>query len=137
MNKSILTILLFLTGLVSYAQNSFTVSLKLADEKTKEPVPYATVSLTVKGEEKAAKYVLSSSEGEAEITKVKKNTYILKAELMGYKAYTKEIAVSKDLDLGTISMSEDSELIDAASVSAVGNPIVVKKDTIEYNASSF
>ena len=137
MNKSILTILLFLTGLVSYAQNSFTVSLKLADEKTKEPVPYATVSLTVKGEEKAAKYVLSNSEGEAEITKVKKNTYILKAELMGYKAYTKEIAVSKDLDLGTISMSEDSELIDAASVSAVGNPIVVKKDTIEYNASSF
>ena len=126
-----------MTGLVSYAQNSFSVKVKLADEKTKEPVSFATVSLTVKGEEKAAKYILSNNEGEAEITKVKKNTYILKAELMGYKAYTKEIAVGKDLDLGTIAMSEDVEVIDAASVSAVGNPIVVKKDTIEYNASSF
>ena len=34
MNKSILTILLFLTGLVSYAQNSFSVTMKLTDEKT-------------------------------------------------------------------------------------------------------
>ena len=124
-------------SLLAYAQNSVSVTLKLADGKTGEPVGFATVSLTVKGEEKASKYVLSNSEGEAVITKVKKNTYILKAELMGYKAYQQEILVDKDLDLGTIRMREDAEVLDAASVSAVGNPIIVKKDTIEYNASSF
>ena len=40
-------------------------------------------------------------------------------------------------DLGEIRMKLDREQLDAASVSAVGNPIIIKKDTIEYNASSF
>ena len=135
MRKMALAISLFLISLVSYAQNS--VTLKLADDKTGEPVGFATVSLTVKGEEKASKYVLSNSEGKAVVTKVKDNTYILKAELMGYKTYTKEIKVDKSLDLGTVRMKEDAVALDAASISAVGNPIIVKKDTIEYNASSF
>ena len=34
-------------------------------------------------------------------------------------------------------MVEDAVALDAAKVSAVGNPIIIKKDTIEYNASSF
>ena len=136
-HRMAVAIILFLVGAVSYAQTSFTVSVKLADEQSGDPVGFATVSLTVKGENKAAKYVLSDSEGKAEITKVKPNTYILKAELMGYKEYQKEIKVEKDLNLGEIKMKVDTKVLDAASVSAVGNPIIVKKDTIEYNASSF
>ena len=129
--------LLLLAGLSAYAQNSFTVSLKLVDDKTGEPVGFATASLTVKGEKEALKYVLTDHEGAASITKVKKGTYMLKAEIMGYKAYEQELTVEKAVDLGTIRMKEDVEVLDAASVSAVGNPIIVKKDTIEYNASSF
>ena len=67
-------IILFLVGAVAYAQTSFSVSLKLIDEQSGEPVGFATVSLSVKGESKASKYVLSDSEGKAELTKVKKNT---------------------------------------------------------------
>ena len=126
-----------LASVSAYAQNSFPVDLKLVDATTGEPVGFATVSLTLKGEDEAAKYILTDSEGKAEIGKVKRGTYILKAEIMGYKPYEIEIIVDKALDLGDIKMSEDVEQLDAASVSAVGNPIVVKKDTIEYNASSF
>lgn len=129
--------LMLLTGISAYAQNSFSLSLKLIDEKTGEPVGFATASLTVKGEKTASKYVLTDSEGSASISKVKKGTYILKAELMGYKPYEQEITVDKTADLGTIKMKGDVEVLDAASVSAVGNPIIVKKDTIEYTASSF
>ena len=126
-----------LIGLTSYAQGTFTVKLKLVDAKTSEPVSFATASLTVKGTTSAVKYVLTNSEGVASLTKVKKDTYILKAELMGYKTYEQEILVDKNIDLAEIKMKEDVEVLDAASVSAVGNPIVVKKDTIEYTASSF
>ena len=126
-----------LIGFTSYAQGTFTVKLKLVDAKTSEPVSFATASLTVKGETTAAKYVLTDSEGAASLTKVRKATYILKAELMGYKTHEQEILVDKNIDLGEIKMKEDVEVLDAASVSAVGNPIVVKKDTIEYTASSF
>ena len=136
-HKIFLTAAFMLACFASYAQNSFTVSLKLVDEKTGEPVGFATTSLTIKGEKNAAKYALTSSEGEATLTKVRKGTYILKAELMGYKAHEQEIVVEKSIDLGSIRMKEDVEVLDAASVSAVGNPIIIKKDTIEYNASSF
>ncbi len=121
----------------SYAQGSFTVKLKLVDAKTSAPVAFATASLTTKGEPVALKYVLSDSEGAAVLTKVKKGTYTLKAELMGYKAFQKEILVEKNIDLGEVKMDEDVEVLDAAKVTDVGNPIVVKKDTVEYSASSF
>ena len=136
-HKILLTAAFMLACIAAYAQNSFTISLKLVDDKTGEPVGFATTSLTVKGEKTAAKYALTSSDGEATLTKVRKGTYILKAELMGFKAHEQELVVEKSIDLGTIRMKEDVEVLDAASVSAVGNPIIIKKDTIEYNASSF
>ena len=135
--RSLLVFVFLLSGINASAQGSITVKLRLVDEKTSQPVPFATVSLTVKGETKASKYVLSDSEGVASLTKVKKGTYLLKAELMGYKTYQKEVAVEKNVDLGDVKMGEDVEQLEASKVSAVGNPIVIKKDTIEYNASSF
>ena len=135
--RILVTLALSLVATAAYAQNSFKVSLKLVDGNTGEPVGFATTSLTVSGADEALKYVLTDSEGVSEFTKVKKGTYVLKAEIMGYKPYTQEITVEKNLNLGTIEMAEDVEALDAASVSAVGNPIIVKKDTIEYTASSF
>ena len=126
-----------LLSTTAFAQGSFSIKLRLVDSKSAEPVSFATVSISEKGHDKALKYVLSDSQGAAEILKVKKGTYILKAELMGYLAHSQEVSVTKDMDLGDIKMIEDVEVLDAASVSAIGNPIVVKKDTIEYTASSF
>ena len=71
-----------LLSLSAFAQNSFTIKMKLADEKTGDPVGFATASLTVKGENTPAKYVLSDSEGAAVLQKVRKGTYVLKAELL-------------------------------------------------------
>ena len=62
--KTILISVLFAAAVPAFAQNSFTVKLKLVDSKTDEPVAYATASLTVKGEKSAAKYVLTNGEGE-------------------------------------------------------------------------
>ena len=140
MKHSIRTFAFFLALFVSIlasAQNSVSVSLRLIDSKTSDPVSFATVSLTVKGAEHPAKYVLSDSEGKATLEKVRRGTYILKAELMGYKAHSQEINVEKTLNLGDIKMDEDVEVLDAARVSDVGNPIIIRKDTIEYTASSF
>ncbi len=119
------------------AQSGNTVKLKLVDGNSGEPVAFATVSLTEKGAKTAKHYVLTDAQGAASIAKVAKGEYHLKAEIMGYKTYEKDIVIEKTVDLGEVKMSADIETLEAARVSAVGNPIVVKKDTIEYNASSF
>ena len=135
--RTLLSFAAVFLGLNVSAQTAYTVKVKLVDAKTSEPVSFATASLTVKGETAAAKYVLTDADGAASLTKVRKGTYVFKAELMGYVTHQQELVVAKDVDLGSIKMEEDVKVLDAASVSAVGNPIVVKKDTIEYTASSF
>ena len=135
--KYTLAALLLLAVSPVFAQSIYSIRLHLADEKTSEPVAFATVSVTVKGEKSPAKYALTDDNGDVTIAKLKKGAYLLRAELMGYKTYTREITLEKSLDLGTIRMAEDAEVLDAAKITDVGNPIVIKKDTIEYTASSF
>ena len=135
--KHTLITFLFALFMCVTASAQVTVKLRLIDAKTSDTVSFATVSLTVKGETTPAKYVLSDSHGAATIAKVKKNTYVLKAELMGYKPYSQEIKLEKNVDLGDVKMEEDVEVLDAARVTDIGNPIIIRKDTIEYTASSF
>ena len=118
------------------AQNSI-VKAVLHDESNGEAVGFATVSLTKEGAQKPEKYVLSESDGKVEIHGVHPGTYVFKAELLGYKDYVKTIKIPDNKDLGDVKMEPDRQQLEAAAVSAVGNPIIIKKDTIEYNASSF
>ena len=120
-----------------YAQSGFSVKIRLSDAKTGEAVPFATVSLTAKGGSKPLKYVLSTEGGDAVLSPLPKGNYTLRADLLGYKSYTLELTVDKNVDLGTVKMDQDNEVLEAATVEAIGNPIIVKKDTIEYSASSF
>ena len=120
----------------SFAQNNVTATLLEAG--TEEPVGYATASLTAEGSETVYKYATSNTKGVVTIESVKDGNYTFKVELMGYKTVTKEVTVKgAALNLGNIILEEDAEVLDAASVSDMANPIIVKKDTVEYNASSF
>lgn len=137
-------IIALLCGLILMSAFSFTgmaqprsVSLILKDKSTGEPVAYATVSLTKSGEKTPYKYVLTDDKGKALIDRVAAGSYTVKAELLGYKEYSKEITVKEAVNLGEVEMAPDTKLLDAASVTATGNPIIIKKDTVEYNASSF
>ena len=135
--KHLLVTIIALLATVSAFAQGYSVKIRLVEEKTAQPVPFATVSLTPSNSSKAVKYVLTDDAGKAILTKVSKGSYVLKAEIMGYKTHSQNITVDKSLDLGDVKMPEDIEVLEAAKVTDIGNPIVVKKDTIEYNASSF
>ncbi|MBR6306390.1 MAG: outer membrane beta-barrel protein, partial [Bacteroidales bacterium] len=124
---------LFVAGTL-FAQN-YKISLKLEDATNGEPVGFATVSATP--EKGDPKYALTNHDGSATVEKLRAGKYTLKAEIMGYITFEKAIDLKESLDLGTVKMEQDTQVLDAASVSATGNPIIVKKDTIEYNASSY
>ena len=97
--RLMLAFMAMLLSMTAFAQGSFTIKLRLVDSKSAEPVSFATVSISEKGQDKALKYALSDSHGAAEILKVKKGTYVLKAELMGYLTHSQEVSVTKDVDL--------------------------------------
>ena len=124
-------------GLESTAQN-VKVTAVLLDESNSEPLGFATVSLTREGQTKPAKYILSNDKGVVTLESVRAGKYTVKAELLGYLPFTKEIEVKhENIDLGKVKLKVDTEMLDAASVSALGNPVIIKKDTVEYNADSY
>ncbi|MBQ7195053.1 MAG: hypothetical protein IJS07_05415, partial [Bacteroidales bacterium] len=83
-------------------------------------------------------FTLTDAEGKATIKEVPYGSYVLHVEMMGYMPYTTEKFFRKwKEDMGEIAMEQDKEYLKAAVVQDVGNPIIFKKDTIEFNASSF
>ncbi len=117
----------------------FRVRGLLIDSIRNEVVEFATAALILKGEETPSKYALSDSKGKFEITGVLAGEYTLRIEFMGFMPVEKQITIGgqRITDLGNINMMEQMNLLESVVVSALGNPIIVKKDTIEYNASSF
>lgn len=124
---------------ISAQDGGYSLTLKLIENGTGDPVEFATVSLTADGAKSASNYALTDDKGVVTIKRIKKGKYTLKAELLGYKTHSEEIAFDKDVrvDLGDVKMEVEVNALSGAVVSDVGNPIIVKKDTVEYQASSF
>ena len=122
--------------------NVGTVKLKVVEEKTQAPIPYASVYLTAKNDTLITNFTVTDTLGVAQIKKVTLGTYNVFVELLGYKSYQTEqyfgFSWSKrEVDLGTVALAEDTELLDAARITAIGNPIEIKQDTVIFNAASF
>lgn len=117
---------------------STTMEMILQDSKTKEPLPYVTVYLIPQGDTTITHFALSDQQGKVRIEEILSGKYSVNAELIGYKPYIKEHELYGYSNvLGVILLEEDPEYIDAATITALANPISIKKDTIEYNANAF
>ena len=125
-----------------FDRNQGSVVVKVLEENTEKPVPYASAYLTAKNDTLITNFTLTDTTGLARITKVMRGTYVLTVEMLGYKTYNKEHYFSFDwsrdsVDLGTVHLAEDAQMLDAAHVSAIGNPIEIRQDTVIFNAASF
>ena len=122
--------------------NAGIVKLKVVEEKTGAPIPYATVYVTAKNDTLITNFALTDTLGVAQLKKVTRGTYNVHVELLGYKSWQKEHYFGfswqkREYDLGTVTLAEDAEMLDAARISAIGNPIEIKQDTVIFNAASF
>ncbi len=109
----------------------------LLDSLTKSPIEFATLSAKYIGEKSASKYALSDDKGVVVIQGMRVGRATVNVEFMGYKSREFTVDIKRGAnDMGTVLMQEDINLLDAVVVTDLANPMVVKKDTIEYNASS-
>ncbi len=116
------------------------VKLTLKDAKTLDPISWASVYLIPDGDTTITHFALSDDKGNALLKDVPVGKYEVNAEIIGYNPHKKVYTIKAHwdaYDLGIIKLEENPEYLDAASISAIGNPVTVKKDTIEFNASSF
>ena len=127
--------LLFVCGALGAQAQNYSLKIKLVDKDTKEPVGYATVAVTPDGKTEVLKYAQSDDAGVAEIRGIPKGKYKVAAILMGYDNYEEVVEINKNTDLGTKEMKVQANFLKGATVSDIGNPITVKKDTISHNVT--
>ena len=150
MKRTLLIVALVLGALPSFGQvvnfdilrrsQNTKVKLTLKDSKTSEPISWASVYLIPEGDTTITHFALSDPKGDVILEEVPVGKYEVNAEMIGYNPHKKVYSIKynwEGFDLGIIKMEENPEYLEASTVSAVGNPIVVKQDTIEFNASSF
>lgn len=114
------------------------VNIRLIDSISQKPLHMATIYLQPKGDTTIMYFNLSDTSGTVVLDGVVRGRYKLTAEFLGYRSFVKEFYISQEKeDLGIIKMVEDAVLLEAATVSAVGNQIEIFKDTIVYNATMF
>ena len=115
-----------------------TVKATVLDSLTNEPIGFASVYVTPSKDTTITNFTLTDAKGEAKLEEVPYGSYVFHVEMMGYRPFTKERYFREnEMDMGTIRLREDDHFLEAATVTAAGNPIVIKKDTVEFNASSF
>jgi len=98
----------------------------------------ATISLTDLGDSTSAGYTIANAKGAFEMNGLEKGRYQIVISFTGYSPFVKTFTISAtntSVDFGTINMSKKSD--ELAEVIVVEPPIKIKKDTVEYNASSY
>lgn len=131
-------ILCCLTGL-AFAQG--TLKGRIIDSTNKQPLSLATVTVFKAADTAIITYRLSDPEGNFKVPGI---PFDLNCRVVisfsGYSIYRKEFTVpagEATTDIGTVYMLPDAKSLDEVLVIAERPPVVVKKDTIEFNASAF
>lgn len=139
MPKSFLGILLFLCTSIAFSQNTISVKGRVIDKNTKIPLESVTVYLTSKIDSTVVDYTITNKTGYFDL-KLKKSTkpLVLKISYISYQDFKEDVTnLNSDKDLGTIEMEESIRSLDEVVIKSEIPPIRIKKDTLEFNASSF
>jgi outer membrane receptor for ferrienterochelin and colicins len=135
---AVLIVFLF-SGLYNYAQqspssqNKVKVTGKVLEKVTKQPLEYATISITASNDTKVIAGGITNPKGEFDIS-VSPGVYDVKIEFISFKATELKLKnISADTDLGVINLSEDAAQLNEVVVRAEKSTVEIKLDKKVYN----
>ncbi len=124
----------------AYAQSG-SISGKITDSSGKKLLPLTTITIFKAKDTSIITYRLSNESGEFKIPGLPFDVPLrLMATYSGYEAFRRDFVVTVALpaiSFGSIKMTGTSKQLDEVIVIAERPPVVIKKDTIEFNASAF
>jgi hypothetical protein len=136
--KKILVVVLLAQAQFAFAQK---VSIKGQLADSLGTLPSATILLLQQKDSSLVQFGVSNSDGLFEIKNIGRGDYLFKVTFVGYSNYVQKISVRPEngtvIDLGKIRMRPKSKQLNEVVVKGEKDPVVVKRDTIEFNASSF
>ncbi|AWA28778.1 hypothetical protein HYN48_00990 [Flavobacterium magnum] len=133
---SCLSLMLFC--FMSHAQN-ITIRGRILEKSTNLPMESATVYLTSVKDSTIIDYTISDKKGHFSLTTKKiKQPAFLKVSFIGFTDYTQQMdELLSDKDFGDLAIEELPRSLSEVVVKSQAPPVRIKKDTLEFNASSF
>ena len=135
MKKFVLLISFITASFSSWAQTIFKGKVM---DSTNTSLPIATVMLLHAKDSALATFGRTDVNGEFMLRNVANGDYILKITYTGYQNYMKPVIASGGTqELGTIVMQIKARQLNEVVIKGERDPVTIKKDTLEFNASSF
>ncbi|MBE5320246.1 outer membrane beta-barrel protein [Pedobacter sp. MR2016-19] len=133
--RAIFIVLLF-CGYIAQAQNTGSISGKVINAKDKKPVDFATIAIKSLKDSSVVASGQTNPDGSFSFKAIAPGKYRIYSAFLGLKTATKDIEVAKAaVNAGEIAMGDDGVDLNTVNVTAT-IPIVVKKDTLEFDAKS-
>ena len=134
-------VLSLLCTLSAFAQNKIiTVSGRVIEEDTKEPVEMATVQLFALPDSTQAAGVTTQKQGTFTLPKVKAGKYVLRISYIGFITQELPLQLSDKApakNVGTITLHPDAVMLSEAVITAEAPQVTVVEDTLMYNSSAY
>src|SRR6187402_1964965 len=125
--------------IVSWSQG--TLKGKIIDSATTKPLGFATVTVFNAADTAIITYRLSTPEGDFKVPGIPLNINCrVVISYSGYSIFRKEFTITASqtiLDIGSVTLTTDAKTLDEILVYSERPPVIMKKDTVEFNASSF
>ncbi|MCZ4225286.1 outer membrane beta-barrel protein [Pedobacter rhodius] len=142
MKRLLLSLSFLLISIVIFAQKSGSITGILADSANhKTTLNYSTVSVYKAGDSVLITYKLSDDKGIFKINNLQTGIkYRLVITAWQYATHRKEVeltAANPSINLGSIYLSTRANDLNEVNIVAERPPVIVRKDTIEFNAESF
>ena len=126
-----------LTHIVLAQSNRVNIEGVVADS-LEAPLAGASVVLLDAADSSLVSFGTSRSDGLFRLRRVKPGAYRLQITFLGFEPYNQPLQVgAEDMNLGAIPLQAAVSELDALVITAEYIPMVVKKDTLEYNAEAF
>ena len=139
--KKIFSILIILGCLMPLSMRAAVINGVLVDSQDTTELIEATVRLLMANKDSTmVKGTTTDMNGVFNIKGVKAGRYLLRFSYLGYNDVIKHVTVGedgRDVNIGVVKMDPNTILLKETVVVGVKSPIVVKEDTIEFNADTY
>lgn len=132
-------LLLAIAVMGSWASNAQVFMGTVADT-TNEPMLMASVAFLNPSDSTVASFVITDNDGKFRSSRLSDGDYIFQVSFLGYETYSTMVTVGENgtpPDLGVIKIRPALNTLSEVVINGQRIPVLINKDTVEYNASSF
>ncbi|GHV57965.1 TonB-dependent receptor [Bacteroidia bacterium] len=136
MKALLISIVLFLSSISLFAQTTTTIRGHLVDSLSQDAISYATILLFQEQQpQKPVKVAATDDAGFFKLESVSPGKYILKVEFVGKNSLAVPVSVENNpvVNLGTLQMSDNTQLLNEITVTAQKTLVKVDLDKITYS----